>query len=155
MKKWLFFLACLGAVAALSSENHAARDVSTLEPVQTVYLASQGERIVLSTDTGARGNGESLDAALRSLRDTSAAFVFLDTAEYLLVDPNLQHLIPTLQDLLRPSCRICLTEGQPDMNKIGPYLAVHHPSVALKDYLAGDHDLPILKTAGEGMQLVP
>jgi len=155
VKKWLFFLACLAVVAALSGEGVAGRDVATLEPVQTVQLAVNGTDIILQTDTDAKGNGKSLETALQDLHETAPAFVFLDTADYLLVDPKLQGLIPSLQDLLRPSCRICLTEGQADMEQVGAFLKIHVPEVTMKDFLAGERGLPTLITNEEGMLLVP
>lgn len=154
MKKWLFFLACLGIVAALSGESLAGRDVATLEPVQTVQISSNGRKIVLQTDTGAKGSGKDLDDALQNLHEAASAFVFLDTADYLLVAPELCHLIPSLQDLLRPSCSIILMKGKPDMEKVGAFLKIHEPPVTMKDYLAGVHDLPTLNTTGEEMRLV-
>ena len=155
MKKWLFCLACLGVVAALSGEGLAGRDVATLEPVQTVYLAADGGAITLQTDTGAKGSGKNLDAALENLHQTTSSIVFLDTAEYLLVDPKLTHLIMSMQHSLRPSCRICLVNGQPDVEQSGAFLKTHQPEMTMKDYLAGKSDIPTLKMTGEAMQLVP
>lgn len=154
MKKWLFFLACLGIVAAFSAEGGAGRDVATLEPVQTVWLSSDGGRIVLHADTGAEGAGKNLEDALKNLRETALSYVFLDTADYLLITPELTHLIPSMQNLLRPSCRICLTRDKPDLEKAGGFFKIHKPRVTVKDYLAGVRELPTLKTTGEGMQLV-
>ncbi len=155
MKKWLFFFACLGIVAALSGEGLAGKDVASLEPVQAVYLAADGQKITVQTDTGAKGSGKNLDSALQNLHETTPALVFLDTADYLLVDPELKYLIPSVQDLLRPSCAICLTKGNPDMEKVGEFLKIHESPITLKDYLAGKRNLPTLKTTGEAMYLVP
>ena len=155
MKKWAFFLACFGVVAALSGEGLAGQDVATLEPVQTVYIALEDKKIVLQTDTGAEGSGESVAFAIENLHETTAARVFLDTADYLLVESKLQQWIPSFQDLLRPSCRICLVQGDPDMEQVGAFLKIHKPKIAMKDYLAGDRKLPTLKSGEEGMLLVP
>ena len=154
MKKWLFFVACLGLVAALSGEGLAGQNVENLEPVQTVYLAADGSKIILQTDTGSKGSGNNFEAALMNLQETTPALVFLDTAEYLLVDSRQQHLIAAFQDLLRPSCSVCMVEGQPDMEKVGLYLKVHEPKLTMKDYIAGERDLPTLIVSQEGMQLV-
>ena len=73
MKKWLFFLACFAAVALLGGEGLAGRDVAKLEPVQTVCLSSEGGKIVLQTDTGAKGviRGFKMPTATPSLPETT------------------------------------------------------------------------------------
>ena len=154
MKKWFFFLACIGAVAVLSGKGLGGKDVATLEPVQTVHLSTDGQKICLQTDTGAKGSGKTLDDALRSMHETSSSRVFLDTADYLIIAPELIDLLPAVEDLLRPSCRICLENGKPDMEQVGAFLKIHKPEITMKDYLAGEHLLPILKITGEEMQLV-
>lgn len=154
MKKWLFFLACFVAVALLGGEGVAGRDVAKLEPVQTVCLSSEGEKIVLQTDTGAKGQGESLETALRHLQETTAGFAFLDTAEYLLVTPQQRHLIPQLEELLRPSCHVCWVSELPDLELVGKFLQIHQPEVTLKDYLAGQQILQTLLVEEEEMRLV-
>ncbi len=154
MKKWFFFLACLGAVVFLSGKGISGKDVATLEPVQTVRLFTDGEEIFLETDTYAKGSGKTLDDVIRSMHETSSSRVFLDTADYLVIDPELIDLLPAVEDLLRPSCRICLENGKPDMEQVGAFLKIHKPEITLKDYLAGERQLPTLKITGEGMQLV-
>ena len=151
MKKVLLSLVCIAAIASLG----AGRDVAQLEPVQTVYLGMRDGYICLQTDTGAWGVGDDVESTLKNTHQTTAAFVFLDTADYLLITPELTHLLPSLQDLLRPSCRICLTADEPNLVYASTYLTIHKPAVTLKDYLAGERELPTLKTRGEGMQLVP
>ena len=59
-----------------------------------------------------------------------------------------------LEDRLRPSCCVCLEEGQPDMTRVGQFLQIHTPEITMNDYLAGVTDLPTLLTTKEGMQLV-
>lgn len=154
MKKWLFFLACFAIVALLGGERLAGRDVAKLEPVQTVYLTNQGDEIVLQTDTGAKGQGESVEEALCDLQETTPGFVFLDTADYLLITEGQCHLIVELEGVLRPSCCICLVTEQPDMESVGAFLQIHQPETTLKDYLAGQQALQILLTGEEGMRLV-
>lgn len=154
MKKWLFFLACFAAVALLGGEGLAGRDVAKLEPVQTVCLSSEGGKIVLQTDTGAKGQGESLEAALHHLQETTAGFAFLDTADYLLVTESQRQLLPQLEELLRPSCRICRVSELPDLELVGAFLQIHQPEVTLKDYLAGQQTLQTLLVGEEEMRLV-
>lgn len=154
MKKWLFFLAVLGAVAVISGRTQPGTDVSQMQPVQSVRIAQFNRYITVETDTGAWGMGGDLDAALEHMNASAPAHIFLDTAEYLVIAPELVFLLPDLEDRLRPSCCVCLEEGQPDMTRVGQFLQIHTPEITMNDYLAGVTDLPTLLTTKEGMQLV-
>lgn len=154
MKKWLFLLTCLGVVVFLGVKNPIGRDVAAIEPVQTVRIFKQGDEIVLQTDTDAMGRGETVDDAIRSMHETSPSYVFLDTADFLIIDPELVAMLPALEDLLRPSCRICLEKGEPDMEKAGAFLNIHKSKMTIKDFLAGERKIPVLETNREGMRLV-
>lgn len=155
MKKWLFFLIILVAVAFLPKLQNAGTDVAQLLPVQTVAITRQGGQIVLRTDTVASGVGEDFTEALENLHATTPARVFLETAEYLLIDPALLNLLPSLLNDLRPSCRVCKLEGEGDLTLVGDYLRIHQPKSALLACLSDPAQIPTLKLTREGMNLVP
>ena len=154
MKQALCFLACISVIAAFNIESPAGRDVARIEPIQIVSLTSDDTHIILQTDTGARGSGISFSEALQDMYRTTPAYAFLDTAEYLLIEKDLEYLIPTLWETLRPACSLCWVEEHPDLEQAAAFLKIHKPQTALKDYLAGEKELPTLKTEGERMQLV-
>ena len=137
----------------LGGSGLAGIDVADLEPVQTVYLAMEGELVTVQTDTGAKGVGYDLKEALRDLQDTTSGFIFLETADYLLVVLQQECMIPQMEQILRPSCRVCLVTGQPDLEKATVFLKIHSPQVVMKDYLLGQQRLQTLQ-AGEEMRLV-
>ena len=60
-------------------------DVGKLAPVEVVMLDSNGFSVVLTTDVGEYGEGESVDLALKKKKKSSKSYVYLDTARYLLV----------------------------------------------------------------------
>lgn len=154
MKKWLFLLLIFGTVAAFNGGMSLGTDVAELAPVQSVRVAQFNRYIMVETDTGAWGMGGDLASALVHMEETSPASVFLDTADYLIVAPELLYLLPDLKEVLRPSCGICLERGKTDMERVGQFLQIHEPKITLSDYLAGITDLPTLLTTQEGMQLV-
>lgn len=81
--------------------------------------------------------------------------IFLETAEYLLITPEAQSLLLELTQTLRPSCKVCLREGEADLAEAAAYLSVHEPRLTLQDYRTGEKDIPKLKMEGERGQLVP
>lgn len=135
MKKWLLLTAALIAVAVLSRRPHPARDVAKLEPIQTLYVYRNGAELSIETDTGAKGSGATLTEAAADMKANASAELFLDTAEFLLLDPS----VPVTEEfhtLLRPTCKVTLTTATPDLRSASAYLSVHTPPLALSELRA-------------------
>ena len=130
MKKWLYLTAALAAFGLLSRLPHPARDISKLDPVQTVYLYMEGPRICMETDTGDHGSGKTLPDALADMKAGADAGIFLDTAEYLILDPQVP-ITQDLFDLLHPTCKVVFTEQVPDLENAAQYLSIHTPKITL------------------------
>lgn len=135
MKRWLLLSAALAAVAFLSRLPHPARDISGLEPVEVVWLHMEERELVIETDTGAKGTGKTLSEASENMKTAASAEIFLDTAEYLIIDPG----IPISSDfyaLFRPDCKVCFTTASPDLEKAADYLSAHTPTTRLSELRA-------------------
>lgn len=130
MKKWLIFLAVLTAVAILSRRPHPARDVARLEPVQAVYIHQKNGTLCIETDTGAAGSGNTLTEAAADLKASASGEIFLDTAEFLLIDPEVT-ITADFHTLLRPTCGVTFTHATPDLQAAADYLTIHQPFVTL------------------------
>lgn len=154
MKRWLCYLCALAAVVGLGSNGSAGKDIGKLQPVQVVYMTCKNGRVLLQTDTGDWGQGDALVDALQNMKASSSREVFLETADYLLLSPECESLLPAVTDLLRPSCALCLIDGQPDMGQVGAYLQLHSPHTTLVQYRAGDRQLQTLVTQEGRMELV-
>ena len=135
MKKWLLFLAVLTAVAILSRRPHPARDVARLEPVQVVYIYQADGTLCIETDTGASGSGKTLSEAAADLKASASGEIFLDTAEFLLIDPEVT-VTADFHTLLRPTCGVTFTHATPDLTAAADYLTIHQPSVTLLELRA-------------------
>ena len=130
MKKWLYLTVALTAFGLLSRLPHPARDISKLDPVQTVYLYMEGTRLHMETDTGDHGSGKTLPDALSDMKANADAEIFLNTAEYLILDPQ----VPITQDLftlLHPTCKVVFSTEKPDIPAATEYLSVHTPKTTL------------------------
>ncbi len=150
MKRILLWVAALGAVIFFARVEPSGQNISTLQPVQVLVVSADGE-IHLQTDTGDEGSGDSMAAALDKMRANATGEVFLDTTDYLLISDAV--VLEEIKLYLRPSCRVCLLEGEPDLEKLGEYLKHHDPGVSLKDCAAEQVDLPILRIEEGRMEL--
>ena len=130
MKKWLIPIAILAAVAVFSRLPHPARDIADLKPVRAVYIHMEGRNFHVQTDTGDSGSGPDLAEACADLRAKADGEIFLDTAEFLLLDPKVP-ITEVFDSLLRPDCRVIFTDAPPDLEKATAYLSQHLPKLTL------------------------
>ncbi len=130
MKKWLYLTAALAAVGVLSRLPHPARDISKLEPVRTVYLYTEAGDLCIETDTGDSGTGADLMEATSDMKANADGEIFLDTAEFLILAPEVA-ITPDFYTLLRPGCKVCYTDAAPDQTAAADYLSVHPPETTL------------------------
>lgn len=154
MKRWLWYAAALVLVAALGGMPFSGTDVAKLQPVELIRVSRSFGQVLIETDTGDSGIGADLEEALEDMKETATADIFLDTAEHLLVSQNAVDLLPKLAEYLRPACGVCLEQGAPELEQAAAYLAAHEPEVTLKDFRAGERNIPVLITEEGRMHLV-
>lgn len=130
-------------LAALIAAPVDRLDVAQLEPVEVVYVSQNGNTVTIATDTGARGEGESLALALAELHETTPAVVYLDTAQYLLFDSESSIQIEQLRECLKGNVRICLAETV-NFEDLVKYLHNHGQLPRLDDWQPGE-PLPEVK----------
>lgn len=99
-------------------------DVAKLQPVETVAVYLTGNIVVLETDTGDRGQGSTVEEALRNLKENACSVIYLDTAEYLLVGGNAQQTAAELRPFLRDSVKVGPYNGG-DLKEETAYWEVH------------------------------
>lgn len=145
MRRWMILVAALLLYWLLPS---ASTELGQLRPAGVLYLTMEEKNIRLETDMGDFGVGETLDGALADLRQCASGVVFLDTAEYLVLNKSAVFLLPQLQQLLRPSVRICLAEGELDLEAAYAYLSNHIPGHVLSE-AAGEPTMQRLIYKGE------
>lgn len=154
MKKWLVYAVALAAVPVLSFGGFGGRDVGKLQPVQAVMVQLENGSLRILTDTEATGRGEDVQKAIEDMNRTADAWVYLDTADYLLLSEGTQDYLPQLREYLRPSCCLCAVAGEIDMSKVGTFLELHQPKQSLTRYEAGEKKLPLLISEEGRMKLV-
>lgn len=130
MKRWLYLLGALILVGILSRLPHPARDIAKLDPVRAVYLYMEEGKLCIETDTGAAGSGRDLAEAAEQMKAAASAEIFLETAEYVILDPSVV-VTEEFYRLLRPACRVCHSEARPDLEQAAQFLSVHEPERTL------------------------
>lgn len=110
------------------------RDVGKLQPVEVVKVYIDRRQVVLETDTGDLGAGKTVGEALQNLEDTTVGYVYLDTAQYLLVDPGAEDMVGELSPYLKRGTKICTAAASIDPADAAAYLSSHEPTVRLGDW---------------------
>lgn len=145
MKRWLLYGILFAAAVFIPVDS---TDVGKLHPVQAVSVGYYNEEVVLKTDTGEIGRGETPELALENLKQTAPAIIYLDTAEYLLVEDSAFEFVAPLRKFLKSDVRICRIEPEVEVDKAAKYLRIHGKLPKLKQWNRGEN-LPVLMLQNE------
>lgn len=147
-----YFLPALVFLVLLLPEDSVGSDINELEPVVAIQIQTDPDGIRVITDTGSSGYGATLEAALENLHSSATKRIFMETAQFLLVEE--ESCLNEMMDLVRPSCRVCLTKGQLDLTLAAQYLKIHGGTMSLLEYRAGKRDLAIIYSKEGRSQIV-
>lgn len=107
----------------------------------------------VETDTGAKGCGEALEAAVEDMKAHASGRIFLDTADYLLLDTRDMEYAE-LYPLFRPGCRVCLARHVADLEHAAGFLKNHRPENSLLQICAEERRMETLIEQQGGLELV-
>ena len=112
-------------------------DVAKLLPVKAVAVYMQNDQVVMETDMAYIGRGDTALSALADLKERTPAVVYLDTAEYLLVDQAAVTQVDLLRQELKPSVKVCLCQAAGRVQETVKYLEIHSNLPKLSQWKEG------------------
>ena len=112
-------------VAALFFAPVEAAEIGKLHPVEVVHVYRENGGVVIETDSGDIGKGESFENAFYDLKETTPGVIYLDTADYLLITKETEDLLPRLRDVLKPRVQLCYAEQRLDLTEVARFLPAH------------------------------
>ena len=117
-------------VAALSLLLLGGRgtDIGRLRPVEVVQLTEKDGLLFLETDTGDVGWGLTINQAVQKLKETTPGQIYLDTADFVLLEEGLEEYIPDLRSYLKRRTRMAYGAKGVDLPMVADYLRVHRPT---------------------------
>ena len=124
----------LGILAAVFWAGDPGTDIGMLIPVETVFIQKQGEEIVIQTDSGDRGAGATMKQATEDLKEKADGVIYLDTADYLILNREAEVLLPQLQNNQKQEVTLCEADEQIDVEKATSFLRAHTPQLKLSDW---------------------
>lgn len=142
MKRWILYIA---TAALLSATSFRGTDIAKLAPVEVVWLAEEDGQVLLMTDTEDVGRGADVQEALAEMKAAALGTVFLDTADYLIVETGAEKFLNQIAAALRPSCMVCRAKQVPDLKKAAEFLSAHEPDVTLRQWQNDGTELPLLE----------
>ena len=86
--------------------------------------------MTIETDSGDSGTGADLEAAYADLRNNADREIFLDTAEFLILAPDVP-ITEAFYELLRPTTQVVFSNEKPNLETISDYLTIHPPETPL------------------------
>lgn len=99
-------------------------DIAKLQPIEAVAVWVEQESVILKTDMKSTGVGKTVQEALKNLKESTPAVVYLDTADYLLVGEGAEDLTQEILPLLRKSVQVGPYRGG-DVKEEAKFLDVH------------------------------
>ena len=130
MKNWILLLLGLVLLSILPTPG---TELGELHPISALIVDTEGKQLRLTTDTLDCGVGETLDAALKNLEDTTPGHLFVETVEYLIITEQTRYLLPQLKQILRPGVAVCLGGTEIDPKSVPEFLGSHIPNTKLAD----------------------
>ena len=137
------YIAVVAIVALLIVTPFRGSDIAKLAPVEVVWLAEEEGQVLLVTDTDDIGRGADVMEALSDMRATSTGTIFLDTADYLIVESGAEKFLEQVAVVLRPSCMLCRAGQMPNLKEAAGFFSVHQWDVTLRQWQNERRELPL------------
>ncbi len=109
-------------------------DIAKLMPVDAVALYREAGYVVLETNTGARGRGETCNTALQALKKSVAKVVYLDTATTLLVSEEALLYVDGMRPLLKQGVNVYICKAEGQVEDMAKYMKVHGTPTKLREW---------------------
>ena len=116
------------AALTLLLPGRGGTDIGSLQPVEVVQLYKRNELLFIETDTGDLGWGMTAGDAVKKLKETTPGQIYLDTADYLLIDAGLEEYLPDLRSYLKKRTAMAYGQEEIDLQEAAAYLSVHRPA---------------------------
>lgn len=124
-------------------------DVGKLRPVEAISIYKDVDEITIETDTEDMGTGKTIEEALKNLVDTTAGIIYIDTAEYLLIEAEEVSIIEQMSPYVKRSVKVCAMEGHLKPEEAAVYLQSHPINTTLKTAERGKDPPVLAKEAGK------
>jgi len=144
MKRILLYIA-LAAAALLVPVERA--DVGKLRPIETVSVYRENDWVVLRTDTDDVGIGATAMQALQNMKDSASGIIYLDTAEYLLIEKEAEDDAEELRQALKEKVQLCIASKEIKPSDATKYLSAHGELPRMRNWKKG-RELPVLMQYG-------
>ena len=121
-------------IAALCLAPLERLNVADLEPVQVVAVYAEDGLLTIKTDTDDVGKGADVQKALADMKARTATVIYLDTAEYLLVEPGTEEQARILSAELKSGVRVAPYNGG-DLQQEAKYADLHNDLPKLRKWI--------------------
>ena len=106
-------------------------DIGQLRPVEVIRMHEKNGLLYLETDTGDLGWGMTVDEAVRKLKETTPGQIYLDTADYLLLEKGVEEYLKDVLPYLKKGMFVAYGSKKVDLQEAAGYLRIHRPTVTI------------------------
>ena len=130
MKRLLLYM-CALALLLLADRG---TDIGSLRPVELVRLREWNGLLILETDTGDCGWGMTIAQTVAKLKETTPGQIYLDTADFLLLEEGTERYLPLIAEYLKRNTRVVYGARDVGLQDAAAYLRVHKPTSRIKEW---------------------
>ncbi len=153
MKKLLYLALTVAILTVHSLMPFQGTDVGKLHPVEVLYIEKQNGQFEITADTAVTGRGTTIADAVYDLHRVTPGNIFLETANYLLLSPDMEVPPEMFWNYFRPACLIYICNEKPALEKIAKLLESHPSGVTLLNWRNGAENIPRLVQEGETVRI--
>lgn len=139
------FIGLLLLAVAFGEGLFRSTDVAKLEPVELVVLRAIPQGFAIQTDTGSFGSGTSIADAIQNLEETATGKVFLETADYVLLEGVDADAIPVLLEVFRPSSKVLFLQGDAAPESLAAFLRSRPQMVSILRWKLTEANPPTIR----------
>ena len=134
MKRCIAYIAILALVVAAPAKPV---DIGELIPIRAMGVWQAGKQIQVETDAGNTGIGETVEYAIRDMKETASGVIYLDKVEYLILTEQTLDAAEALRGELNGRVGLCVVQQPVDLGEVSHYLDVHGTLPKLKTWSKG------------------
>ncbi len=140
MKRFLIYVLLIAFAVFIPVKG---ADVARLRPVQVICVSREEGTLLIRTDTGDFGTGATVTEAISTMKATTPAVIYLDTAQYLLIGEDALDTVDDLRKHLKGSLQTCIAEADALQEDTASFLKVHGKLPKLENVKSGSK-MPVL-----------
>lgn len=117
-------------------------ELRALIPIEVIRVQTEQGNVMVWTDSGHTGTGETLQDAFYNVEDNAEGIIYWKSARYLIVNQQGLEVLDEVKPFVRSMIKVCWDTGDLSMETAAAYLTAHNMGVTLRQILTSKACIP-------------